>query len=99
MRRPAASPINVGIVIYPQRLGRAHPKMLAALKHDPTTNRPGIRCLMGTFVENGLRAQARSGNLLTGQLYIASEFFPKAPKVTFDDSRTSSHDPDRARQS
>lgn len=78
-------PINVGIVIYPQRLGRAHLKMLAALKHDPNDEQAGIR-LMGTFVENGLRAQARSGNLLTGQLYIALEFFPKAPKVTFDDN-------------
>ena len=47
-------PINVGIVIYPQRLGRAHLKMLAALKHDPNDEQAGIR-LMGTFVENSCR--------------------------------------------
>lgn len=76
-------PINVGIVIYPQRLGQAHKKMLKALNHDPNDEQAGIR-LMGTFVENGLRAQARSGNLLTGQLYIALDFFPKAGKVAFD---------------
>jgi paraquat-inducible protein B len=76
-------PINVGIVIYPQRLGQAHIKMLEALKHDPNDEAAGVR-LMGTFIENGLRAQARSGNLLTGQLYIALDFYPKAEKVVFD---------------
>ena len=76
-------PVNVGIVIYPQRLGTAHTKMLKALNHDPNDEAGSIR-LMGTFVENGLRAQARSGNLLTGQLYIALDFYPKAEKVAFD---------------
>lgn len=76
-------PINVGIVIYPQRLGQAHTKMLKALNHDPNDEAAGVR-LMGTFVENGLRAQARTGNLLTGQLYIALDFYPKAEKVVFD---------------
>lgn len=76
-------PINVGIVIYPQRLGMAYGKMLEAFKHDPNDEAAGIR-LIGTFVDNGLRAQARSGNLLTGQLYIALDFFPKAEKVAFD---------------
>ncbi len=76
-------PVNVGIVIYPQRLGQAHVKMLEVLKHDPNDEAAGVR-LIGTFIENGLRAQARSGNLLTGQLYIALDFYPKAPKVTFD---------------
>jgi paraquat-inducible protein B len=33
------------------------------------------------MVEHGLRAQLKSGNLLTGQLLIALDFFPKAPKV------------------
>lgn len=76
-------PVNVGIVIYPQRLGQAHIKMLEVLKHDPNDEAAGVR-LMGTFIENGLRAQARSGNLLTGQLYIALDFYPKAEKVVFD---------------
>ncbi|MNF31357.1 Paraquat-inducible protein B [compost metagenome] len=76
-------PINVGIVIYPKRLGQAHLKMLQAMAHNPDDEAASVR-LMSTFVENGLRAQVRSGNLLTGQLYIALEFFPKAPKVAFD---------------
>lgn len=76
-------PVNVGIVIYPQRLGKAHIKMLEALKHDPNDETATVR-LLGSFIENGLRAQARSGNLLTGQLYIALDFYPKAEKVAFD---------------
>ncbi|EGH34814.1 PqiB family protein, partial [Pseudomonas syringae pv. japonica str. M301072] len=40
--------------------------------------------VLGAFVANGLRAQVRNGNLLTGQLYIAMEFDPKAPKVAFN---------------
>jgi paraquat-inducible protein B len=78
-------PVNVGIVIYPQRLGRAHEKMLKVLQHDPNDEASAAK-LIGTFIDNGLRAQARSGNLLTGQLYIALDFFPKAPKVAFDPS-------------
>ncbi|MDD2058152.1 MlaD family protein [Pseudomonas sp. GD03860] len=76
-------PVNVGIVIYPQRLGKAHTKLLKALKHNPDDEQ-GAAELLGMFIENGLRAQARSGNLLTGQLYIALDFDPKAPKVAFD---------------
>jgi paraquat-inducible protein B len=76
-------PVNVGIVIYPQRLGKAHAKMIKALMHDPNDEAAGVR-LIGTFIENGLRAQARNGNLLTGQLYIALDFYPKAEKVAFD---------------
>ena len=76
-------PVNVGIVIYPQRLGQAHTKMIKALMHDPNDEAAGVR-LIGTFIENGLRAQARNGNLLTGQLYIALDFYPKAEKVSFD---------------
>lgn len=76
-------PVDVGILIYPQRLGLAHTKMLKALHHDPNDEAAGIR-LMGSFIEHGLRAQARTGNLLTGQLYISLDFYPKAEKVAFD---------------
>ncbi|MGH8379907.1 intermembrane transport protein PqiB [Pseudomonas sp.] len=76
-------PVNVGIVIYPQRLGRAHTKLIKALNHNPDDEQAAAH-ILGTFVDNGLRAQARSGNLLTGQLYIALDFDPKAPKVAFD---------------
>ncbi|PXX51542.1 paraquat-inducible protein B [Pseudomonas sp. LAMO17WK12:I10] len=76
-------PVDVGILIYPQRLGLAHTKMLKTLNHDPFDEVAGVR-LMGTFIEKGLRAQARTGNLLTGQLYISLDFYPKAEKAVFD---------------
>jgi paraquat-inducible protein B len=76
-------PVNVGIVIYPQLLGQAHTKMIKTLNHDPNNEAAGVR-MIGTFIDNGLRAQARTGNLLTGQLYISLDFYPKAEKVAFD---------------
>ncbi|MBN8764899.1 MAG: mammalian cell entry protein [Thiobacillus sp. SCN 64-317] len=74
-------PTVVGVLIYPQRLGR----VLEKLPRHPTDSPDEVtaRLLQG-LVEHGLRAQARSGNLLTGQLYIALDFVPNAPKVAFD---------------
>ncbi|WP_233233900.1 intermembrane transport protein PqiB [Bordetella sp. LUAb4] len=40
------------------------------------------RQLAQWLVENGLRGQLKTGNLLTGQLYIGMDMFPKAPKAT-----------------
>lgn len=37
--------------------------------------------------QRGLRAQLRSGNLVTGQLFIALDFYPDAAKVKIDWSR------------
>ncbi|WP_449433573.1 PqiB family protein [Pseudomonas putida] len=76
-------PVVVDAVIYPQRLGPVHQKMLAVFKHTEG-DRDGARRLIGTFVEHGLRAQARSGNLITGQMFISLDFYPDAPKIAFD---------------
>jgi len=78
-------PVVVDAVIYPQRLGPVHQKMLQAFNHTPEDD-AGARRLIGTFVEHGLRAQARSGNLITGQMFISLDFYPDAPKVEFDGS-------------
>jgi paraquat-inducible protein B len=78
-------PVVVDAVIYPQRLGPVHQKMLQAFNHTPEDD-AGARRLIGTFVEHGLRAQARSGNLITGQMFISLDFYPDAPKVQFDGS-------------
>jgi paraquat-inducible protein B len=40
--------------------------------------------LAQVLVANGLRAQLRTGSLLTGQLYVAVDFFPAAPKAVVD---------------
>ncbi len=40
--------------------------------------------LANMLVERGLRAQLRTGNLLTGQLYVALDFFPGSAKASID---------------
>lgn len=61
--------MQVEAVIYPSRL--AHGKEL-----DPH----GV--ILKRFIEQGWRAQMRTGNLLTGQNYIAFDVFPKAKPAT-----------------
>lgn len=72
----------VGAVIYPKRLGAAQEK-LQQLGGSGDVDEQSAR-ILGAFVARGLRAQIRTGNLLTGQLYIAMDFDPKAPKVVFN---------------
>ncbi|HEV7820698.1 MAG TPA: mammalian cell entry protein, partial [Burkholderiales bacterium] len=72
----------VTVDIYPDRLGRRF--------HDSSENR-GMQAragLLKQLVDHGLRAQLRTGNLLTSQLYVALDIFPKAPPAKFDMSRT-----------
>jgi paraquat-inducible protein B len=40
--------------------------------------------LLNALVKQGFRAQLRSGNLLTGQLYVALDLFPKAPTAKIE---------------
>jgi paraquat-inducible protein B len=75
-------PVLVGAVIYPQRLGAAYDKLEALAKAHGEN--PDLSQMIGRLVDHGLRAQARTGNLLTGQLYVALDFIPKTPKVAFD---------------
>lgn len=63
----------VDIRYYPERLRSRAVGPLPSLKEHQT--------VFTKMVENGLRAQLKSGNLLTGQLYIAFDFFPDAPKA------------------
>ena len=74
-------PTMVGAVIYPARLGKAHEKILSQWGAEDDERSAQ---LMAAFVKQGLRAQARTANLITGQLYISLDFVPKAPPVAFD---------------
>jgi len=73
-------PTVVDIVLYPQRLGRVLEK-LPKFSGDIQSQQA---LFLRSMVEHGLRAQARTGNLLTGQLYVALDFMPNSPKVAFD---------------
>ena len=70
----------VGVDIYPQRLGSVLEKMPKLAGSDEQK----AAQFLATMVPRGFRAQARMGNLLTGQLYISLDFVHNAPKVAFD---------------
>ena len=66
-------PVDVTAVVYPQRLGKAN-RQFNQRMGDRYQKNPGLA--LAFLVRHGLRAQLRSGNLLTGQLYVAMDFFP-----------------------
>ncbi|TKC86819.1 MCE family protein [Trinickia terrae] len=73
-------PSIVDIVVYPGRLGSVLQRLP---RYSGDIDEQGAQLLAG-LVQHGLRAQARAGNLLTGQLYISLDFVPNAPAVAFD---------------
>ena len=62
-------PAEVHAEVYPLRLGPAREQLL---RNENAPPRPDARVLQ-RLIESGLRAQVRTGNLLTGQLYVALE--------------------------
>ncbi|NKI96984.1 MlaD family protein [Rhizobacter sp. SG703] len=81
-------PMEVTADVHPLRLGAVR----GALVEDGAGQRPAPARtpdqrraerrelnlqLFQRLVENGLRAQLRTGNLLTGQMYVALDFIPK----------------------
>ncbi|WP_144148838.1 intermembrane transport protein PqiB [Paraburkholderia sp. BCC1884] len=71
--------LPVTLDLYPDRLRK---RVRDASVPEPRTVES--RDLVQRLVERGLRGQLRTGNLLTGQLYIALDIFPKAAPVKFD---------------
>lgn len=66
--------------LYPLRFGEAYESLM---KIDPGSEYPGA-ALLGPLVKHGLRGQIRASNLLTGQQYVALDFFPEAEAVEFN---------------
>lgn len=66
------------VQVYPDRLRRREGNTTGP--ESRSTQQERLRFL----AEKGLRAQLRNGNLLTGQVYVALDFFPKAPPVKVD---------------
>jgi paraquat-inducible protein B len=73
-------PLVVTALVYPRRMGRAY----EVLEQSGATGEDQMARLVGQLVARGLRAQPRTGNLLTGQLYIALDFIPGSRPVRFD---------------
>ncbi len=76
---------RVEIVAYPERLvGRLHDQQAVAgdaIAHNAQKRRAFFERMVDQL---GMRAQLQSGNLLTGQLFVAFDFFPNAKKMKID---------------
>lgn len=72
----------VEVAIYPHRLQARYRRPQDQKLADYSEEHQ--RKLLDAMVEHGFRGQLRTGNLLTGQLYIALDFFPTLPKTTID---------------
>ncbi|MGZ5084684.1 MAG: PqiB family protein [Usitatibacter sp.] len=71
----------VQVRFFPERL---QPRSYRA---PPVPDLLDARARMRKFVAHGFRAQLRSANLLTGQLYVALDFFPGAAPADIDFAR------------
>jgi len=74
----------VTISLDPRRLG------VKILDLGPGANLDTMRRkLIDALVAHGVRAQLKTGNLLTGSLYVSLDFFPKSPPVNGGTGRRS----------
>ncbi len=82
-RQDKSFPVIVTAKLYPRRMGQAYEALAAQGK---TESEDTLAAFVGTLVNRGLRAQPRSGSLLTGKLYMALDFLPASPRTAFDAS-------------
>jgi len=76
---------RVEIASYPERLIAHLNLKQAAVGQEIVRSLRERHAFMQRLVEQrGLRAQLRSGNLITGQLYVAFDFYPDVHKVKID---------------
>jgi paraquat-inducible protein B len=68
----------VTLNLYPDRLGKRFRESIR--NQGPMAGDE----LLEHLVKSGLRGQLRTGNLITSQLYVALDLFPKAPPATID---------------
>ena len=75
--------VPVTIRLDPQRLG------VRVIEGAPGADLERMRRkLIDAMVAHGVRAQLRTGNLLTGAVFVALDFFPGAPPATVNWSQT-----------
>ena len=76
-----SAPVTVSL--DPRRLG------VKILDLGPGVNLESMRRkLIDALIAHGVRAQLKTGNLLTGSVYVSLDFFPGAPPATVDWSQT-----------
>lgn len=69
--------LQVDIAVFPERMQS---------RKDATQDmsEADFRAFVDRLIKRGLRAQLRNGNLVTGQLYVAMDFFPSAGAAKID---------------
>jgi paraquat-inducible protein B len=76
---------RVEVMFFPERLiarlNQQQATVGETIAHGEQQRRAFVQALVE---ERGLRAQLQSGSLLTGQLYVALDYHPNAPKATID---------------
>jgi paraquat-inducible protein B len=80
--------IPVEVRIFPERFTSrytASAKGAAGATGGRVT--PDRKAFIDYLIAHGLRAQLKTASLLTGNLYVAVDFFPAAPKATVDWSK------------
>jgi len=76
---------RVVVTFSPDQLtGNPAPGQQASTTKAMADPQARLRLLRRMVDERGLRAQLRTGSLLTGELYVAFEYFPEAPKAKVD---------------
>ncbi len=71
--------VPVTVNLDPERLGVKLVDLKAGTDLEDVRQK-----LIDSLVAHGVRAQLRTGNLLTGSAYVSLDFFPNAPKATVD---------------
>lgn len=69
--------LQVDIAVFPER-------MQSRKDAGQDMSEADFRAFVDRLIKRGLRAQLRNGNLVTGQLYVAMDFFPNAGTATID---------------
>lgn len=84
MNKPGSDkfPVEVTADLYLERLGAVR----SGFKVPSGGEKRADALFLARLVNAGMRAQVRTGNLLTGQLYVALDFPPKIQKAPFDAS-------------
>ncbi|AHV92965.1 intermembrane transport protein PqiB [Bordetella holmesii] len=74
----------VDATIYPERLGSLFDEIVQSVQRDTGSKDLAPGRTLAVLVKYGLRAQLRSANLLTGQMYVVLDNFPSAKPVNYE---------------
>ena len=75
---------RVKVALYPTRFVSHLPKSEAKLLLDIPKTPKDRQAFIKHLVDRGLRAQLQTGSFISGQLFVALQNFPNAPKATVD---------------